>query len=145
MLSSILLTTDCNFKKDTASFNVLVNPNVVYIGHLSYSLYLWHWAVLSISRWTIGIHLWTAPFQILLIFCLAKVSYQFIETPLRKGKWFKDRWKTFLIMGGIVVSSIGGLIFLGKSRIIGSISRYLGIIEIDNKPLLLVKIFSAQP
>ena len=133
-LSSVLIAT---LKKDTAAFNVLVNPNIVYIGHLSYSLYLWHWAVLSISRWTIGIHLWSVPFQILLIFSLAKVSYKFIETPLRKGKWFKDRWKTFLIMGGIVASSIGGLIFLGKSRIIGSISRYLGIIELDNKTIAL--------
>jgi peptidoglycan/LPS O-acetylase OafA/YrhL len=29
---------------------------VLFIGLMSYSLYLWHWSVLSISRWTVGIH-----------------------------------------------------------------------------------------
>ena len=37
------------------------------VGLLSYALYLWHWSVLSISAWTVGIHPWTVPFQVGLI------------------------------------------------------------------------------
>ena len=84
-LSSILIAC---LKKQTAAFEVFTNPNVVYIGLISYSLYLWHWGVLAISRWTIGIHWWSVPFQIALMLGLAIASYRWIETPLRKGNWF---------------------------------------------------------
>ena len=42
----------------TFAYNCLSNPKIVWIGTLSYSLYLWHWSVIVISRWTIGIHWW---------------------------------------------------------------------------------------
>ena len=71
------------------------------------------------------------------MFVLASISYRFIETPFRKRKWFRKSWKTFLVIGGVLLSTSGGLIFLGKSRLIGSLSRYLGIILIDNKTIAL--------
>ena len=110
-LSSILIAC---LKKQTAAFEVFTNPNVVYIGLISYSLYLWHWGVLSISRWTIGIHWWSVPFQIALMLGLAIASYRWIETPLRKGNWFGKRWKTLVVGGGILVVVSGGLYTLGK-------------------------------
>jgi peptidoglycan/LPS O-acetylase OafA/YrhL len=61
----------------------LTHPRLVYIGLISYSLYLWHWGVISLSRWTIGIHWWTLPFQVSLIFFLSILSYHFVETPIR--------------------------------------------------------------
>ena len=95
-LSSILIAS---LKKQTAAFKVFTHPRVVYIGLISYSLYLWHWGVLSISRWTIGIHWWSVPFQIALMLGLAIGSYRWVETPLRKKNWFGKRWKT-LVIGG---------------------------------------------
>ena len=97
-------------KKQTAAFNIFINPKVVYIGLISYSLYLWHWGVLSISRWTIGIYWWSVPFQIALILVLSVVSHRWIEIPLRKGKWPGKRWKTLVVGGGVLVS-ISGLLF----------------------------------
>lgn len=121
-LSSILIAS---LKKQTAAFKVFTNPKVVYIGLISYSLYLWHWGVLSISRWTIGIHWWSVPFQIALMFGLAIVSYRWIETPLRKGNWFAKRWKTLVFGAGVlVILSVGltvldnplnGRLFTGKT------------------------------
>ena len=99
---------------DTAAFTFFTNPKVVYIGLISYSLYLWHWSVLSISRWTIGINFWSVPLQIALIFCLAVASFRFIETPLRKGKWFYERWKT-LSIGGVVLLIISLILTMGKT------------------------------
>ena len=111
-LSSILIAS---LKKQTAAFKVFTHPRVVYFGLISYSLYLWHWGVLSISRWTIGIHWWSVPFQIALMLGLAVASYRWIETPLRKGNWFGRRWKTLVVGGGVLVLISGGLVSLDKS------------------------------
>tara|TARA_B100001989_G_C24543259_1_gene468956 strand:+ start:662 stop:2716 length:2055 start_codon:yes stop_codon:yes gene_type:complete len=112
VLTSILITS---LKKHTFAFKIFTHPKIVYIGLISYSLYLWHWGVLSISRWTIGIHWWSVPFQIVLMLGLAICSYRYIETPLRKGSWLGKRWKTFMFGGGILVTLSGCLITLGKT------------------------------
>jgi len=95
-LSSILIAS---LKKQTAAFKIFTNSKVGYIGLISYSLYLWHWGVLSISRWTIGIHWWSVPLQVVLMFALAIASYRWIETPLRNGNWFGKRWMTLAVAG----------------------------------------------
>jgi len=111
VLSLVLIAS---LKKGTASYTFFTHPKVVYIGLISYSLYLWHWGVLSISRWTIGIYWWTIPLQVALILGLAITSYRYIETPLRKGNWFGKRWKTIFVGGGVIVTLSGVLIALGK-------------------------------
>ena len=111
VLSSVLIAS---LKNKTLAYKFFTNHKVVYIGLISYSLYLWHWGVLSISRWTIGIHWWSVPFQVILMFGLAVASYQIIETPIRKRKWFEKRWKTLSIGGGILITLSGGLIALEK-------------------------------
>ncbi len=112
VLSLVLIAS---LKKGTTAYKFFTIPEVVYIGLISYSLYLWHWGVLSISRWTIGIHWWSIPFQVALMFGLAITSYRYIETPLRKGNWFGKRWKTLIVGGGVIFTLAGGLIALGKS------------------------------
>lgn len=84
LLIMILITC---LRSGTAGYALFTRQKVVYIGLISYSLYLWHWGVLSLSRWTIGIHWWSVPFQFLLITLLAITSYRYVETPLRHSKW----------------------------------------------------------
>ena len=103
-----------SLRKCTASYIFFTNPKVVYIGLISYSLYLWHWGILSISRWTIGIHWWSLPLQVALMFGLAIASYQWIETPLRKGNWFAKGWKTLIVGGSITITVFAGIYALGK-------------------------------
>ncbi len=78
----------------TTLYTLLTAPWVRYIGQISYSLYLWHWSVLTISRWTVGIHWWTVPIQMGLILLLAIGSYHFLEQPLRHTQWHTRRWVT---------------------------------------------------
>jgi peptidoglycan/LPS O-acetylase OafA/YrhL len=92
----------------TIAYGLLTHPKVVYIGLISYSLYLWHWGVLSLSRWTIGIHWWSVPFQIALMVLLAIVSYRYVETPLRRSDWAAVRWKS--IGYGLGSSAIAALL-----------------------------------
>lgn len=60
---------------------------MIWIGEISYSLYLWHWPVLAISRWTIGITWITAPLLLALMFGMAALSYYGVEAPLRRRSW----------------------------------------------------------
>tara|TARA_B100000902_G_scaffold112817_1_gene114052 strand:- start:100 stop:2136 length:2037 start_codon:yes stop_codon:yes gene_type:complete len=110
-LSAVLIAS---LKKQTTAFKIFTHPKVVYIGLISYSLYLWHWGILSLSRWTIGIQWWTVPFQVALMLGLAIGSYRWIETPLRKGNWLSKRWKTLVVGGGVLVTVSGGLVALQK-------------------------------
>ncbi len=80
-LSSLLIIC---LKENTLVFNFFTNRRIINIGLMSYSLYLWHWGILSFSRWTIGFHWWTYPLQIYTIYILSYFSYKFIETPIRK-------------------------------------------------------------
>ncbi len=109
VLSAVLIAS---LKKKTVAFKIFTNSKVVYIGLISYSLYLWHWGILSISRWTIGIHWWSIPFQIALMLGLAITSYRYIETPLRKGNWFDKRWETLAVIGGSVLLAVSSNVLL---------------------------------
>ena len=112
-LSLVLIAS---LKKGTTGYKFFTNSIVVYIGLISYSLYLWHWGILSISRWTIGIYWWTIPLQVFLIFTFAIASYRYIETPFRNGNRFVDRWKIFTIGGGLITIISSGLGFIMRSE-----------------------------
>ncbi|MCM0615271.1 acyltransferase [Paenarthrobacter sp. TYUT067] len=70
----------------------LTNRVSGYIGDISYSLYLWHFPVITILTalnpnpdvisWTI---------MVLLMFALSVASYHFIEDPIRKSSWLEPR------------------------------------------------------
>ncbi|MFN5221744.1 MAG: acyltransferase family protein [Cyanobacteriota bacterium] len=81
----------------------------VRIGLLSYSLYLWHWSVLSLSRWTIGVSLRTLPLQALLLVLLATASYRWVEQPLRRARWSEGSGRT-IVYG--LLASLGGTALL---------------------------------
>ena len=79
---------------------LLQMPLLTYTGRLSYSLYLWHWPVLVLLRWTTGLELLAV--QLLypcLVLALAAASYHWIETPVRSGRSAIQRsaWLTLAI------------------------------------------------
>ena len=110
-LSAILISC---LKKGTGLFWFFTRKKVIYIGLISYPLYLWHWGVLSISRWTIGVHWWSIPFQLMLILFFSVISYEFIETPLRSKKWSDFNWKTFF--KGTIALLFSGLVLIGLEK-----------------------------
>lgn len=86
---------------------VLAHPWAVGLGLLSYSVYLWHWPVLVLSRWTIGISLATLPLQVGLIGALALGSYHWVERPLRQRSWAATPGVTILV--GLLAAGVAAL------------------------------------
>jgi len=91
-------------------YKILTHPFVVWIGLISYSLYLWHWSILCLSRWTIGIQNWTIPFQALVMAMMASISYYLIEKPFRFASWNPSRLITLCI--GIVASIVSAILLV---------------------------------
>lgn len=68
--------------------NLLIWPPLLYIGKISYSLYLWHWPVYTLMRWTTGLEsIWQMITGVMLTSLLAVGSYHLVETPIRQGRW----------------------------------------------------------
>ncbi len=116
LLSSLLIGS---LKNRNRTFKILSNSNLVRIGTISYSLYLWHWGVISISLWTIGIHWWSIPFQTLLIYLLANLSYEFLEKRTKTINLNKSK----VIIFGLIVSAFG---FIFNWKILSNFYLYLG-------------------
>jgi len=75
--------------------HVLTRPLVLRIGRLSYSLYLWHWGILCLFRWTIGLHWWSIPPLLALIYLASVASYRWVEQPCRNATWLRIGRRTF--------------------------------------------------
>lgn len=87
------------------------HPVAVYIGKLSYSLYLWHWPVFILAKWTVGISALTLPFLLPVVFLLAAGSYHFVE-PFRGVKWAP--WRVLIFGAFLSVATAGLLVGLVK-------------------------------
>lgn len=93
------------------AFHVLGSRLFAYIGRLSYSLYLWHWPVIVILRWTIGDESsQSLALAIFITFALAALSYHLIENPVKGSDVLSVRGARFvLITGGVGVFACAAL------------------------------------
>lgn len=65
---------------------LLANPIFVYLGKISYSLYLWHWPVIVYLRYYVGVNLsppWMVVALLLSLICAA-LSYTYVENRFRR-------------------------------------------------------------
>jgi peptidoglycan/LPS O-acetylase OafA/YrhL len=80
--------------RDNSVFRRLMSSDIaVYIGKRSYSLYLWHWPVYVLLRWTVGLQGILAQITALAVsFLLASASYRWVELPLRHNAALQRRY-----------------------------------------------------
>jgi peptidoglycan/LPS O-acetylase OafA/YrhL len=110
---------------DTAP-RALGSRPIVAVGLLSYSLYLWHWPVFVLFRWTTGLHTLKLQLAALVIaVALAIFSYFLIEKPLRSGLkgWPRGRVVTAAITGVLVAALAGQALLAAHDRITLSVTR----------------------
>lgn len=96
----------------SAIFNrtVLSNPMAIWIGKISYPLYLWHWVLLVYVRILEPDLFAKLKFRLAalaLAILLSWLTYRFIEKPLRFGG--HGKLKTFALLVAMI-----GVIFLGR-------------------------------
>ncbi|MGZ7457099.1 acyltransferase family protein [Pseudomonas sp. Ma2-10] len=100
VLGTVLMITAVVLQDESAPSLLqrsLQSPLMVYVGRLSYSLYLWHWPVAVFLRWTTGLELLAVQLIYpVIVIALAAASYHWIETPIRIGKslWQSRAWVT---------------------------------------------------
>lgn len=76
------------------SRSVLSLRPMVFIGLISYSLYLWHWPILAFIRYFTGeVSTLAGGIAFIVMIVLAWLSYRYVETPLRH--WRPGRLKSF--------------------------------------------------
>jgi peptidoglycan/LPS O-acetylase OafA/YrhL len=90
---------------------ILKNRSIVYLGKISYSLYLWHLPIIILSlNYFNNINYYI--FCSLLIFLLSSISYHLIEKPIRETQNYYNIIKKILIIYLILfITLLAGLLF----------------------------------
>lgn len=112
--------------------NLLASRPLVWVGLISYPLYLWHWPLLSFARIvesetpTAAVRLWLLAVSIL----LAWLTYRFAERPVRASSGKQARRfvlvlclaMLLLFAAGVTIRKMDGLKFRVLSRLNGDVS-----------------------
>ena len=90
VLATALLVALVTAAQEGRAARALSLAPIASVGRISYSLYLWHWPVYVLARWTSGLES-AAPrvAAIALTFGLAALSYRFVEQPFRRSARLK--------------------------------------------------------
>lgn len=100
---------------------ILCNRTMIFVGKLSYPLYLWHWPLFSFTRILLGhaspLGLATAECAIAL--AAAYATYRWVEMPLRYSRFPRGTVAAMLV--GLAFMALVGLGF-GRSWITGRLS-----------------------
>ncbi len=109
-------------RPDDVVVRLLSTRPMVLIGRISYSLYLWHWPVAVLMRWTVGLDS-SAQYMIALSvsLVLAAGSYIFIENGIRRSIKIISAPRTKIILYGLFaiglsIALVGGA-HVGRDRI----------------------------
>jgi peptidoglycan/LPS O-acetylase OafA/YrhL len=96
---------------------LLSSKTLVWIGALSYSLYLWHWPVLAFLRYYTGAELLDLSFSLLFItltLLLSLASYYWVELPLRAKRTHKKQ----VLFWALLTAAI-----LGTSQVMAKVNE----------------------
>ncbi|HEY5972695.1 MAG TPA: acyltransferase family protein, partial [Pseudoxanthomonas sp.] len=106
-------------------FNKLLGSvPMVAIGRVSYSLYLWHWPVFVLFRWTVGLDsLYDKLLALTVAASAATFSYKWIETPFRRGAWLSRLRPLQVIVAGVLCVVTCGLLFKAMKKHEAALSR----------------------
>jgi peptidoglycan/LPS O-acetylase OafA/YrhL len=91
--------------------HLLATTPMIYIGLISYPLYLWHWPLLSIGRLVWGNATLMPPAAICTAFILAILTYKYIELPIRSAR--STALIAWILCAAMVVcGGLGYLVFI---------------------------------
>lgn len=86
----------------------LASAPMVTVGLLSYSLYLWHWPVFTVFRWTIGLEgRLECMCALALAATLAVASYRIVEVPFQRGAPIRLLSNRVTVAAGLLAAIAG--------------------------------------
>lgn len=93
---------------------ILANRASVFLGKVSYTLYLWHWPLLSFAFLILGGEAYAGAHTLragllAVAFVLAALTWRFIEVPIRQGN-FLGRYKVPVLTGAMCLMAAAGLV-----------------------------------
>jgi peptidoglycan/LPS O-acetylase OafA/YrhL len=117
-----------DFGKASAISRLLDNKVLVYIGKISYSLYLWHWPILVLFRWTVGLETaLTIAAALLLTTMMSMLSYHFVERPTRQSRIVKLRPDGYVVTGGLLTIAacavVSAAVFMAQPQLSLSVTK----------------------
>ncbi len=94
--------------RPTLAGRLLATPPMVFVGRISYSLYLWHWPLLVFASYYAfdGLGLWVKAPLIALSIALAALSEHFVERPFRGSRSKVSRRAAFTLGGLAMVAAL---------------------------------------
>lgn len=93
------------YKNSSSLINILLsNPVMVWIGNLSYSIYLWHWSILILG-FSLGLKDTISEVFTLLLFTIliSILNYRFIELPFWKGSLSRSSTSKSILLSILVM------------------------------------------
>ena len=120
--ASLILYKSIN-EKNYLSEIFRIKP-MIFIGIISYSLYLWHWPVISFLKYIYieKITLTHMLFSVALIFCLSFLSWKFVEQPFLH-KHSKRKVLSFVGIGYLILA-VGAILILNSKNIPSRYAKY---------------------
>ena len=87
---------------------IFSHPWAVWVGTISYPLYLWHWPIFSFARIIEGgtPPAWIRSVALLMSVVLAWITFRYVEKPIRFG--WRFRYKTWVLTWGMVCVGVLG-------------------------------------
>ena len=106
----------------TSSGRILSFKPLVWVGLLSYSLYLWHWPLMAYGAYFgLSDQVWVRWLLVALSFGLSYLSYRFIEMPIRRKKLWPSKRSMLPLFAFYAISSISiGWLYYGCSGFPGN-------------------------
>lgn len=98
-------------KDATVNKYVLSLRPMIYIGLISYPLYLWHWPALFFARMISNdqLDVWTIGGAVLISLLAAAATYHLVEKKLRRSSFKPLPWILLVVL--LVLGALGGLIY----------------------------------
>ncbi len=112
--TTLLIGLGCNQQRLPWINRLLANRLCVWVGLISYSLYLWHWPLLALARYFSYNPLWF-PYRVVIVILslsLAYLTWRWIEQPFRKRQFCASRRAVFIFFtsGLTVMLLIAGIL-----------------------------------
>jgi peptidoglycan/LPS O-acetylase OafA/YrhL len=110
--TTLIITGGAFYKENRISKIFFQNKFIVYVGKISFSLYMWHHLVFAFTRYAFmeTINYKAAILLVILTFLLSVLTYHFIENPFRDKKTFSTK-KVIIILSVVFVMSTSSALY----------------------------------